>query len=154
MIITICSSIKFWPKIIEVKKQLEDLGHEVLIPPHEVPNKDGEMIPVEEYYRIRKEMVEWGENIDWVWERKEQAIKWHLEKVNNADVILVLNFDKNNIPNYIGGNTLIEVGVAFWLKKPIYLYNPIPEDISYFEEIKSMRPIVINGDLTLITSRK
>ncbi|OGY41551.1 MAG: hypothetical protein A2Y82_05035 [Candidatus Buchananbacteria bacterium RBG_13_36_9] len=150
MIITICSSIKFWPQIVEVKKQLENLGHEVLIPPHEVPNKDGEMIPVEEYYRIRKEMVDRGESIDWVWERKEQAIKWHLEKVNKADVILVLNFDKNNIPNYIGGNTLLETGVAFWLKKPIYLYNPIPENISYFEEIKGMRPIVINGDLTLI----
>jgi nucleoside 2-deoxyribosyltransferase len=115
-----------------------------------VPNKDGEMIPVEEYYRIRKEMVDRGESIDWVWERKEQAIKWHLEKVNKADVILVLNFDKNNIPNYIGGNTLLEAGVAFWLKKPIYLYNPIPENISYFEEIKGMRPIVINGDLSLI----
>ena len=150
MIITICSSIQFWPQIVEVKKQLEDLGHEVLIPPHEVPNKEGDMIPVEEYYRIRKEMVDKGESIAWVWDRKEQAIKWHLEKVNKADVILVLNFDKNNIPNYIGGNTLLEVGVAFWLKKPIYLYNPIPENISYFEEIKGMRPIVINGDLGLI----
>ena len=150
MIITICSSIKFWPQIVEVKKQLEDLGHEVLIPPHEVENKEGEMIPVEEYYRLRKEMIDRGESIDWVWERKEQAIKWHLEKVNKADVILVLNLDKNDIPNYIGGNTLLEAGVAFWLKKPIYLYNPIPENISYFEEIRGMRPIVINRDLNLI----
>ena len=150
MIITICSSIQFWPQIVEVKKQLENLGHEVLIPPHEVPNTEGEIIPVEEYYRIRKEMVEKGENIDWVWERKAQAIKWHNEKINLADAILVLNFDKNNIANYIGGNTLMEMGVAFWLKKPIYLYNPIPEGVSYFEEIKGMRPIVINGDLNLI----
>ena len=150
MIITICSSIQFWPQIVEVKKQLENLGHEVLIPPHEVPNTEGEIIPVEEYYRIRKEMVEKGENIDWVWERKAQAIKWHNEKINQADVILVLNYDKNGVNNYIGGNTLMEMGVAFWLKKPIYLYNPIPEGVSYFEEIKGMRPIVINGDLNLI----
>lgn len=150
MIITICSSIQFWPQIVEVKKQLEEMGHEVLIPPHEVPNKDGEMIPVEEYYRIRKEMVDKGESIDWVWERKEQAIKWHLEKVNKSDVVLVLNFDKNNIPNYIGGNTLMEMGVACWLKKSIYLYNSIPEGVSYYEEIRGMRPIVINGNLNLI----
>jgi nucleoside 2-deoxyribosyltransferase len=151
MIITICASIKFYPQIVEVKKQLEALGHEVLIPPHEVLNKEGAMIPVEEYYRIRKEMVDRGENIDWVWERKNQAIKWHNDKINQADVILVLNYDKNGVTNYIGGNTLMEVGVAFWLKKPIYLFNPIPEGVSYFEEIKGMRPIVINGDLNLIT---
>ena len=150
MMITICASIQFWPQIVEVEKQLEALGREVLIPPHEVPNKEGEMIPVEEYYRIRKEMVDRGESIDWVWDRKEQAIRWHLDKVNKADVILVLNYDKNGIVNYIGGNTLIEIGVAFWLNKPIYLYNPIPENISYFEEIKGMRPIVINGNLNLI----
>jgi len=150
MLITICSSIQFWPQICEVKKQLEDLGHEVLTPPHEVPNKDGAMIPVEEYFRIRKEMVEKGENIDWVWERKYQAIMWHFEKVAKADVILVLNFDKNNIANYIGGNTLMEMGVACWLKKPIYLYNDIPTEVSYFEEIKGMQPIVINRDLSLL----
>jgi hypothetical protein len=151
MTITICASIKFWPQIVEVKKQLEALGHQVLTPPHEVLNKDGEMIPVEEYYRIRKEMVERGESLDWVWERKEQAIKWHLDKINKSDVVLVLNYDKNGIVNYIGGNTLIEVGVAFWLNKPIYLFNPIPEGVSYFEEIKGMNPIVINGNLNLIT---
>jgi hypothetical protein len=150
MIITICSSIKFWPQIVEVKKQLEALGHQVLTPPHEVPNKDGDMIPVEEYYRIRKEMVEKGENDDWVWERKNQAINWHNEKINQADVILVLNYDKNDVTNYVGGNTLMEMGVAFWLNKPIYLYNPIPEGVSYFEEIIGMRPIVINGNLNLI----
>lgn len=150
MIVTICASIKFYPQILDVKSQLENMGHEVLIPPHEVANKDGDMIPVEEYYRLRKEMIDRSESIDWVWERKEQAIKWHLDKVNKADVILVLNCDKNGIVNYIGGNTLIEIGVAFWLNKPIYLYNSIPEAVSYFEEIKGMRPIVINGDLNLI----
>ncbi|MCX6744213.1 MAG: hypothetical protein NTX82_01680 [Candidatus Parcubacteria bacterium] len=150
MIITICASIKFYPQILEVKKALENLGYEVLTPPHEVPNKEGRMIPVEEYYRIRKEMVDKGENIDWVWERKEQAIKWHLDKVNKAEVILVLNYDKNGIVNYIGGNTLIEIGVAFWLNKPIYLYNSIPDGVSYYEEIKGMMPIVISGDLKLI----
>ncbi|MCX6740458.1 MAG: hypothetical protein NTZ49_04495 [Candidatus Parcubacteria bacterium] len=150
MTITICASIKFWPQIVEVKKQLETLGHQVLTPPHEVPNKDGEMIPVEEYYRIRKEMVEKGESLDWVWERKNQAISWHNEKINQADVILVLNYEKNNIANYIGGNTLMEMALANWLKKPIYLYNPIPEGVSYFEEIKGMQPIVINQDLSLI----
>lgn len=150
MIITICASIKFYPQILEVKSQLEEMGHEVLIPPNRVKNDQGESISVLDYYHTRKNDVDNKINEDWVWERKNEAIMWHFEKVNKADVILVLNYDKNGVTNYIGGNTLMEVGVAFWLKKPIYLYNPIPEGVSYFEEIKGMRPIVINGDLNLI----
>ncbi|MFC1598747.1 hypothetical protein ACFL2U_01940 [Patescibacteria group bacterium] len=150
MIITICGSIKFYPEILKVQKQLENMGHEVLIPPNQVKNKNGDFITAEEIYQIRKEMVEKGEDHDWVWERKSEAIKWHFEKVNKADVVLILNYDKNNIANYIGGNTLLEAGLAFWLGKPIYLYNPIPEDTSYYEEIKGMQPIVINQNLNLI----
>lgn len=151
MIITICSSIKFWPQICEVKKQLEDLGYEVLIPPHEVRNEAGDFIPVEEYYELRRKMMsDNGKEYDWIWLRKKEAILAHFNKVNQADVILVLNYDKNNIAGYIGGNTLMEMGLACWLNKPIYLYNQIPTDLSYTEEIKGMQPIVINCDLNLI----
>ncbi len=150
MIITICASIKFYPQILEVKSQLEKMGHEVLIPPNRVKNDQGDSVSILDYYQTRKNDVKNNLNEDWVWQRKNEAIMWHFEKVDKADVILVLNYDKNGVTNYIGGNTLMEAGVAFWLKKPIYLYNPIPEGVSYFEEIKGMRPIVINGDLNLI----
>ncbi len=150
MIITICASIKFWPQVIEVKEKLEAIGHQVLIPPHQVKNETGDFIPVEEYYQIRKNMIEKGDNDDWVWQRKKEAINWHFDKVGQADCILVLNYDKNNIPGYIGGNTLMEMGVACWLKKTIYLLKPIPEKVSYFEEIKGMRPVIINGNFDLI----
>ena len=43
----------------------------------------------------------------------------------------------------------MEMGVAFYLHKKIFLLNPIPE-ISYREEILGMKPIIINGDLSLI----
>jgi nucleoside 2-deoxyribosyltransferase len=122
MIITICASIKFYSQILEVKKLLEEMNHEVLIPPNRVKNDQGESISVLEYYQTRKNDVENNINKDWVWQRKREAIEWHFEKVHKADVILVLNYDKNGIANYVGGNTLMEMGVAFWLKKPIYLY--------------------------------
>lgn len=136
--------------MLEVKKQLEALGHEVLIPPHQVKNKDGEMIPVEEYYTIRKNLAESGGDDAWIWERKSQAIKWHFDKINQSDCILVLNHDKNEVANYIGGNVFLEMGLACWLKKTIYLLNALPAELSYTEEIKGMMPIVINGDLSLI----
>jgi hypothetical protein len=147
MIITICLSIKFWEEMLKVKSELENLGHTVLTPPHEVPGPDGQMMPVQKYYEIRK-----AENAseEWIWDLKEKAIRSHFEKVAKADCVLILNYEKNGVKDYIGANTLLEMGLAFWLKKPIYLFNPIPESLGYAEEIKGMKPIVINRDLSLI----
>ena len=151
MVITICSTIKFYPQILEVKKQLEEMGIEVLIPPHEVKNEVGDFIPVEEYYELRKKMMAVdGKEHDWIWLRKKEAMNCHFEKVEKGDVILILNYEKNGVANYIGGNVFLEIGLAFWLGKPIYFMNPIPQTLSYTEELKGMQPIVINGDLTLI----
>lgn len=85
----------------------------------------------------------------WIWDRKAEAIRNHFDKVVWSDAILVLNHSKKDISNYIGANTLLEMGLAFHYKKPIYLLNPIPE-VSYKEEILGMKPVIINGDLKLI----
>lgn len=76
-------------------------------------------------------------------------MRGHFDKVVWADVILVCNYDKSGIVAYIGPNTLLEMGLAFHLQKPIYLLNPIPE-VSYKEEILGMQPTVIDGDLKKI----
>lgn len=57
------------------------------------------------------------------------------------------NYDKNDIPGYIGGNTLMEMGVAFFLRKPIYLLKHVPM-LPYREEVIGMKPIVIEHDLS------
>ena len=49
---------------------------------------------------------------------------WNL--MQGADAVLVANFDKNGIKNYIGGNTLMEIGFAHVLNQKIFLLNPIP----------------------------
>ena len=59
--------------------------------------------------------------------------------------------DKNGIKGYIGGNTLIEIGMAFDRKIPIFLMNEIPDDeipdgVNYREEIVAMEPIIIGQD--------
>jgi hypothetical protein len=76
-------------------------------------------------------------------------MKNHFVKVERADAVLVLNYDKNNIPNYIWPNTFLEIGLAFHLDKKIYLLNPIPE-IWYKEEILGMFTTVIDWDFTKI----
>ena len=80
---------------------------------------------------------------------KEDLIKRYYDKIKTCDAILVLNIDKNSIKNYIGGNVFLEMGFAHVLNKPIYLYNDLP-DMNYSDELKAMRPIIINGDLKKI----
>lgn len=146
MKITLCGSIAFQNEILSVKEKLENLRHEVKIWPSEVKDEKGRLIPVQEYYKIRR-----AANGDekWVWDRKAEAVLEHFEKVAWSDAILVTNYDKNDVKGYIGGNTLMEMGLAFFLKKKIYLLNEVPE-LSYKEEILGVKPIILNGDLTKI----
>ncbi|MFC1720944.1 hypothetical protein ACFL0K_01685 [Patescibacteria group bacterium] len=146
MKITICGSIAFYDEMLDIKNKLEILGHEVKLPPHEVKDDNGIMMPVKEYYAQRKAT---STDDSWIWDRKEEAMIDHFNKVSWSDVILVTNYDKNDIVGYVGGNTLMEMGVAFFLKKPIYLLEQLPE-ISYKEEILGMKPAVINNDLEKI----
>jgi len=148
MEITICSSIDFTPKIIEVKKELEAKGHKVNVPYFTQKIINGE-VSYENYIGVKEKDGD-------ILLRKSQPvdlIKRHYNLIKNSDAILVLNIDKKGIKNYIGGSTLMEMGFAYVYGKKIYLYNPIPERserIHYVDEIKDMDPIIINQDLSKI----
>lgn len=81
---------------------------------------------------------------------KAEMIRLQEEKVRGVDAILVLNMEKHGIDNYIGGATFLEMFKAFELGRPIYLWNPIPENILR-DEIQGFGVKVINGDLSLIS---
>lgn len=146
MNITICGSIAFYDEMLEIKNKLEELGHQIKLPPFEVKDEFGNMISVKDYYSIRKSETS---ELSWIWDRKEEAMRLHFQKIERSDAVLILNYDKNNIVNYIGANTLLEMGLAFYLNKKIFLLNNIPE-INYKEEILGMKVIVINQDLAKI----
>ena len=146
MNITICGSIAFYDEMLVIRKRLEQIGHQVKLPPSEVKDGNGKMIPVKEYYFIRKGEIN---NTGWILDREEEAMRLHFQKVEWGDAVLILNYEKNNVLNYIGANTLLEMGLAFHLNKKLFLLNNIPE-ISYKEEIFGMKPIVINNDLKKI----
>ncbi len=147
MKITICGSIAFQDEVLSVKEKLEKLGHEVEIWRLKLRDEKGQLISAKEYYKIRRTA---DENEKWVWDRKAEVVLEHFEKVARSDAILVANYDKNDVKGYIGGNTLMEMGLAFFLKKKIYLLNQIPE-LSYKEEILGVRPVILNGDLSKIS---
>lgn len=145
MIITICASIAFSPKIIEIKNELEKIGHQVNIPLFTQQIIDGE-ITYEEFMTAKEKdgdiLLRQSKPVD--------AIKRYFEHIKNSDCILVLNINKKGIENYIGGNTLMEIGFAYTMDKKIYLFNQIPERsevVHYVDEILAMTPIVIFGNL-------
>lgn len=67
----------------------------------------------------------------------------NMNNVEKCDCLLILNYTHRGIKNYIGGNSFLEMIIAFYLKKTIYLLNEIPEKMAYTEEIKSLYPIVV-----------
>ncbi len=149
MNIVICGSLAFHDRMREVRDALETLGHDVTIPDDRVEGPGGGTLDVEEWYALKKTSFATRR---WMWERKEHAMREYLECVTRADAILVLNYAKDGIDGYIGANTLIEMGVAFHERKPIYLLHPVPE-IGYSEELIGMRPIPIDGELSRIPTR-
>ena len=44
----------------------------------------------------------------------------------------------------------MEMGFAYYLKKPIYILNDIPKNMIYTEEIIGVKPIVLRGNLRKI----
>jgi hypothetical protein len=146
MKITICGSIAFIEEMVKLKLDLEKMGHEVKTPAVSIKDESGKEIPILEYYKKRQI----ASNDDkWMWNKKNELMMDHFRRIDWCDAILVANYEKNGVKGYIGGNTLMELGVALWLGKKIYLLMPIPE-IGYKEEILAVKPTVINNDLTFI----
>ena len=142
MKITICSSLAFVKEIKETSDNLIKLNHEVLLP------KTAELIIKGE---LTQEQIDKEKGTEAFSNRiiKNDAIKVHCSKIKSSDAILVLNYDKNNVKNYIGGAVFLELGFAYIFDKKIFLLNDIP-GISYKDEITAMSPIVLNGDLSKI----
>lgn len=76
---------------------------------------------------------------------KNRLTKENFRNVEICDALLILNYTHRGIENYIGGNSFMEMVIAFYLNKPIFILNPIPEKMPYTEEIKSLYPIVVNN---------
>jgi len=112
------------------------MGYNVLLPNcYDDPETEDRVrnLGIKEHSDFKRRMFNQSENI-----------------ISNIDSVLVLNFNKNGIDNYIGGATFLEMYDAFRMNKKIYLYNDIPEGILK-DEIIGFSPILIKGDLTKIS---
>ena len=134
MKITICGSLKFFDKETEIQKELERRGHVVFMP-IKAPGVDY-----------------WAEDNSTrvTAKRGMNLISEHMRKIEQSDAILVANFTKGDIANYIGANTFMEMGFAHHLGKEIFILNRIPDQQYIKDELESMELTVLSGDLTRI----
>ena len=135
MKICICCSLSFTDEVKKIADRLHELGHEVLLP-------NGVIIDAIHKPDFDSVEAKRGNGYDFVRE--------HFKKIEESDAMLVCNFTKNGIDNYIGANTFLEMGFAYYVKKPIYALNPLPDYKYINDELLNFDVKVINGDLSEI----
>ena len=123
MKITIIGSMSFYEKFKSIKETLEKQGNKVVIP-----------LPDEFYKNMGK--------------IKRDSMEDYNKEIESSDAILVANYEKNNIKDYIGTNAIMEVGMAFNQKKKIFILNQIPENCK--DEFQAIGVIELNGDLNKV----
>lgn len=137
MKIGVISSMQNAERMLELKKQLEALGHTAYV------SKFTEAMVGKSDDEKEEMKLHQKNNLD--------AIREFWKIMQGTDAVLVANYDKGDLKNYIGGNTLMEMGFAHVLNQKIFLLNPVPDVPYYKTEIEAMNPVLINGDLSKIS---
>ena len=129
--------MSFADKMLEAKDKLEAADHQVLVSSF-VANHIGMTHAQSEAQAL-------------VEKANDDAMRVDFAKLHEVDAVLVLNYTKRGIENYVGGNTLMEMGLAHVLERKIFMLNPVPKIDYYQSEIEAMQPIILNGDLNLVS---
>ncbi len=129
----------FAKEMLKAKKKLESLGHKVNVSlDTESHVKNPQLIDDLEFnYKHAQET---------------NILKKCFDLIAKSDAVLVLNYLKNGIEGYIGTSSLMEIGIAYFLGKKIFLLNPLPKssDYRWVHEIEIIKPVIINGQFDKI----
>jgi len=136
MKITICGSMQFSKKMVELERELMNMGYIVVIPPF--TREYAKLGSVDEIHsKSLRNKVE------------HDVIRTYFNEIKEGDAVLIVNEKNKNIEGYVGGNSFLEMGFAYILDKKIFLLNSIPQMI-YTDEMEAMNPVIINRDLSKI----
>ena len=136
--IFLCASMSFYKELVDIEKQLVTKGFTVLIPVSAQIMKDKNDFEVTHFKGVQTH------------EQKSQYILRNFKNISNSDCILVVNNEKNNVKGYIGANVLMEIGLAFYFRKKVYILNQIEDSASHREELLAFEVEFINKDLSKI----
>lgn len=139
MKIMICGSMAFAKEMLAAKRKIEAMGYEAQIPLDARQIIDGR----HDYDDLEA---------DYNHCLKNDVLKTHFKILAESDAILVLNYDKDGIKGYIGASSLMEIGLAYYLGKKIFLWQPTPHhsEQRWAHEIRIIQPIILDGDLNKI----
>lgn len=140
--LAVCASASFYSEVIVFSDILEREDINVILPATAAKMKRED--------RANEEVVvDWSSHPDgYGW--KAELIRGHFDEITECDAILVMNYEKHGKKNYIGPNVLMEMAIAFYLKKPIYVLNGVPEDSPLLDEILGLQPVFLGGDISRI----
>ena len=126
--------------MIATQKKLTELGHTVLIP-----------IGSEPHLTDKGFVDNLEDNLQFCIDNN--VMKDNFDQVATCDAILVLNKKRNGIEGYIGISALMEMAIAYYTGKKIFLLHNVPHhsEHRWAQEVGIMQPIVIQGDLHNIT---
>jgi len=136
--IAICCSAAFYRQAVDIQERLHELGCNAILPFTARRMKESGDFDVSHYKTWFADANDYH--------KKSELMRTHFAEIEKSDAILVLNYEKHGVQNYIGGNVLMEMSLAFWLKKPIFILNKVPEVSAFEEEIRGMEPILLHGD--------
>lgn len=116
--IVLCGSRTFKDYIINIGRDLEKAGFEVVIPKEffvPMPKREHSML--------------------------------HFSEIQNerTDYVLIINEEKNGKKNYIGANSFAEIAMGFYFGKKVFLKNDIYEP--YADELIGWGVIPLKGHL-------
>jgi hypothetical protein len=137
MKIMLAGSFAFAKEIVKIKKQLEDMEHTTLTTDDLELYADSPSIKAS-FDEELKQCI------------KHDSMRDGFNQVADSDIILVCNYQKNNIQGYLGTSVLMEIAVAYHLNKKVFLLYDYDKSHSYGLEIAIVNPVIIEGDLSNI----
>jgi len=139
MKIMICGSMTFANEMVDAKKKLKALGHSAELP-CDTDMHLGDSGFIDDFDKDYKHCVE------------NKVMEKCFDSIAESDGILVLNYPKNDVNGYVGTATLMEIGLARYLGKKIFVLNELPDykQHRWVHEVRIMQPVMLNGDLNKV----
>lgn len=136
--IFLAASMNFYPELVKIEKQLIDKGFTVIIPVSAQMMKETNDFEVAHFKGVQTK------------EQRQKYIQTNFKNIEKSDSILIINNEKHGVQGYIGPNVLMEIGLAFYLQKNIYIWNQVEANASCKEELDTFGVKYINQDVTNI----
>ncbi|MDD5567435.1 MAG: hypothetical protein PHH01_04545 [Patescibacteria group bacterium] len=124
--------MNFAKEMLDAQKGLQKFGYEAFVPPDTHDCVENPNLNTDEDH---------CDNID--------IMRSCMKIQEKCDALLVLNYLKHNIEGYLGVHTLMELGLAYYLKQRIFLLYPVlPKDqVRSTMEVMHMKPTILKGDI-------